>query len=176
MRFFAKLFSFHGRSTRRMFWLSQFLDLLLVIAAMAAVIAIAYVADPRMFEKDEKANVSGAGPAVLILGLMVVGIASNVMQFAGMVKRCHDRNVSGWYSFLTFIPIFGIFWYIIALGFLPGTRGPNQYGPDPRNRAPLTPPGSIADTAQFLELRTLAENGLITPAEYERRRKVLLGA
>ena len=29
------------------------------------------------------------------------------------------------------IPIIGWIWALIELGFLPGTTGPNKYGPDP---------------------------------------------
>ena len=46
------------------------------------------------------------------------------------IKRCHDRGRSGWFLLLCFVPILGI-WLIVELGFLRGTVGPNEYGPDP---------------------------------------------
>jgi len=46
------------------------------------------------------------------------------------VKRCHDRNRSGWFMILSLIPILN-FWYLIEIGFLRGTEGPNDYGEDP---------------------------------------------
>ncbi len=46
------------------------------------------------------------------------------------VKRCHDRGHSGWFMLIAFIPIVG-FWYLIEIGFLRGTTGDNDYGPDP---------------------------------------------
>ena len=30
-----------------------------------------------------------------------------------------------------FVPLIGAIWFLIEVGFLPGTRGPNQYGADP---------------------------------------------
>lgn len=76
------------------------------------------------------------------------------------VKRLHDRGLSGWYTLVFLVPFFitsaltampfsatpsvpavtalahlaGAFpslWFFVATGFLPGTRGPNRYGPQP---------------------------------------------
>ncbi|MEM8628242.1 MAG: DUF805 domain-containing protein [Pseudomonadota bacterium] len=48
------------------------------------------------------------------------------------VRRCHDRGRSGWWLLLTFIPLFGLVWWLIDLGLLAGERGVNRYGADPR--------------------------------------------
>ena len=53
------------------------------------------------------------------------------------VKRYHDRDKSGWWILILFIPIIGLIWYIVELGFLPGTPGPNRYGPDPLAAEPF---------------------------------------
>ena len=47
------------------------------------------------------------------------------------IKRFHDRDKSGWWVLIGLIPVIGWIWLLIELGFLPGTDGPNQYGPDP---------------------------------------------
>ena len=47
------------------------------------------------------------------------------------VKRWHDRGKSGWWVLIALIPLVGPIWAIIETGFLPGTSGPNEYGPDP---------------------------------------------
>jgi len=47
------------------------------------------------------------------------------------VKRCHDRDQSGWWCLLLLIPVIGFFWAVINLGILEGTSGPNRFGPDP---------------------------------------------
>jgi len=44
------------------------------------------------------------------------------------IRRWHDRDKSGWWVFIGFIPIIGPLWTLIELGFLPGTPGPNHYG------------------------------------------------
>ena len=49
---------------------------------------------------------------------------------AGSVGRLHQDH-SGWFVLLSFIPYIG---GLIVLVFmcLPGTRGPNRFGPDPK--------------------------------------------
>ncbi len=92
---------------------------------------------------------------------------------AVLVKRCRDRNRNVWwpvpwlseevvtallegagvaynsiemawweYAFLAF-SVTGLCWIVVDLGLLPGTKGPNRYGPDPRE--PKTDPGGHAD-------------------------------
>lgn len=46
------------------------------------------------------------------------------------VKRCHDRDKSGWFYLVAFIPIVNL-WYLVEVGFLKGTEGDNRYGPNP---------------------------------------------
>ena len=52
------------------------------------------------------------------------------MQF---IKRLHDVNLSGWWGLLNLIPYIGGLFGLIVI-FIDSNRGPNQYGPDPKNR------------------------------------------
>ena len=45
-------------------------------------------------------------------------------------KRWHDQNRSGWWQLLCVVPGIGTFATIIMCGFLKGTDGPNDYGPN----------------------------------------------
>lgn len=51
------------------------------------------------------------------------------------IKRCHDRDKSGWWCLLLLIPFVNFIWAIIDLGILPGTIGANKFGPDPLETA-----------------------------------------
>ena len=53
---------------------------------------------------------------VLALVLMWIGIAVNT-------RRCHDFGHNGFWQIIPF--------YVIWLGFVKGTQGENEYGPDP---------------------------------------------
>ena len=72
----------------------------------------------------------------------LIGSASCVLS-----KRLHDRGRSGWWAtpiiiafimvwpipkqFLDFLGVLMLLWTIIDLGFMPGERGENRYGPNP---------------------------------------------
>lgn len=51
-----------------------------------------------------------------------------VPSLAFEVRRLHDTNRSGWWMFITFVPVIGGIWYFV-LTVLPGDSHPNRYGP-----------------------------------------------
>ena len=57
---------------------------------------------------------------VYVLGVIVFNLTFTI-------QRCHDLNLSGWYSLLSLIPLASIYFYITA-----GTDGYNDYGRQPR--------------------------------------------
>lgn len=70
-------------------------------------------------------------------GVSGQGLFSTLVSFAGLItglsvfiKRCHDRDRSGWFLLLSLIPLLNL-WVGIELGFMKGTNGDNKYGPDP---------------------------------------------
>ena len=62
---------------------------------------------------------------------VLVSIASIYFALALYAKRWHDRDKSGWWSLIGFVPFIGAVWMLVELGILEGTRGINQYGSDP---------------------------------------------
>lgn len=49
-----------------------------------------------------------------------------------MVKRVHDRGLSGAQLLWVLLPVIGPLWLVITLALRAGTAGSNQYGDDPR--------------------------------------------
>ena len=77
---------------------------------------------------------STPGP-LYVVGFGVMGIlvlALLVPSIAVQVRRFHDQDRSGWMVLIGLIPYVG---GIIVLVFmcLEGTRGPNRFGPDPKD-------------------------------------------
>ena len=61
-----------------------------------------------------------------VLIFMVVLLAVILPSIAVSVRRLHDRDLSGWWYLLGFVPFGNIVllvWYV-----LPGTPGPNRFG------------------------------------------------
>ncbi len=104
-----------GRITRQEYWLG----LAFVYAANAALVAFAL----HQADRD----------LALGLAIMVTTFPSTVAVFVLAAKRCHDLALSGAMTLLLLVPIVGLFW-LIGLGVVPGTAGPNRFGPPPRFR------------------------------------------
>ena len=118
------LFSFEGRVNRARFWLVTLGIVVVEILAFAITLGGAALSG------DPEAAMAAMGPVMGIILLIVILVLTWV-ALANAVKRYHDRNKSGWWVLIVFVPIIGALWYIIECGFLRGTVGPNTYGPDP---------------------------------------------
>ena len=105
------LFTFEGRISRKAYWFGA---LVLFAAGLAASI-LDWVLTGTM----------NSGMS------MIAGLVSFVAGLAISVKRWHDRDKSGWWVLIVLVPFIGWLWALIENGFLPGTPGPNRFGPDP---------------------------------------------
>ncbi len=114
---------FSGRSTRTEFWLFYIIFYGLIIASFIVTDVIGQTA------LDEAAADETFSLAYIPLILWV--LACILPSIAVTVRRLHDSNKSGWMYLLTIIPYIGFIFFIV-FGFLPGTRGENDYGFDPR--------------------------------------------
>lgn len=135
------LFSFSGRINRAKFWLGYVLTLLIVGLLMAAAMALVPWDQFMVMDAAGQPVLDAEGNPVLNFdapGLVLPGILcafafllSIIMSFAVMVKRCHDRGKSGWWSLVSLIPLVGFIWVIVDLGVMEGDEGPNAWGPNP---------------------------------------------
>ncbi len=129
-----KYSDFTGRSRRKEFWL--FILLMIVVSVVATTI-------------DSMLGMSG-----LIFGIygpltLIVALALLTPQLSVSVRRLHDTNRSGWWVLLGFVPVVTMLvsyqtglavlnllslvaFVLIYFFVLEGTKGPNQYGPDPK--------------------------------------------
>jgi uncharacterized membrane protein YhaH (DUF805 family) len=113
-------FSFEGRIKRRDFWLGELALTVLVYTGTVAFSVTAPGADH---------------PVLMILSvLLYLAMFLTVLwsSLALRVKRWHDRDKSGFWIFIAFIPLIGGFWELVELGFLDGTSGDNRFGRSPK--------------------------------------------
>ena len=106
--------SLEGRIGREMYWRG--------ILAMVVITFVAAILDMLLGTMNE----NGVGIISVLVGLALI-----YPQIVLYAKRWHDRNKSGWWSLIVLVPIIGGLWLLIECGFLKGTDGDNQYGPDP---------------------------------------------
>ena len=102
---------FSGRARRQEYWMYALFNILIVLV------------------------LEGIGLAARTYALLaIVGIyylAVLIPSLAVLVRRLHDTNRSGAWFFISFVPLVGGIMLLIFL-CTEGDRGPNQYGPDPK--------------------------------------------
>lgn len=102
--------SLQGRIPRKAFWIYSFL---LLVPCIAIVGLLYWISDT--------------------LGMIAMVLFYALAFWAGLalqVKRFHDRDKSGWWVLIGFVPVIGGLWLLIELGFLRGTEGANRFGGD----------------------------------------------
>jgi uncharacterized membrane protein YhaH (DUF805 family) len=104
------LFGWRGRVPRRVFWLYGVLGPLLVSVIAELLLGIV--------------GVSARATELLTTLLLAWPCA------AVCAKRWHDRDKSGWWVLICFVPLIGVLWTLLANGLLRGTKGPNRFGDD----------------------------------------------
>ena len=107
---FQKYVSIEGRARRSEYWWF-FLFMILMSFVLSTV-------DSIIFGPDFGVLAPLFGLGVLLPAICVA------------VRRLHDRDMTGWWVLLYFIPLFGSL-ILLVLYALPGTDGPNRFGPDP---------------------------------------------
>jgi uncharacterized membrane protein YhaH (DUF805 family) len=113
------LFSFQGRIRRLHFWL----------AAICSGVALGIVVSVLI---PFSGVMTGHMNPIFGLLVLVLYALSLWIGLALDVKRCHDRDKSGWFVLIVLIPLIGAIWLFVELGFLDGTPGPNRFGPSPK--------------------------------------------
>lgn len=109
---------FSGRARRKEYWLFALFNLIIALV-LGFIDGAAGLADAQ----------SGFGPlgGLYTLAVLVPGIAVSV-------RRLHDTDHSGWWLFISLVPLIGA---IVLLVFMvrDSQQGQNQYGPNPKEAA-----------------------------------------
>ncbi|MCC6828131.1 MAG: DUF805 domain-containing protein [Novosphingobium sp.] len=122
---------FSGRSRRKEYWSFALFQFLISIVLTGVLFA-------GGFSVDAGTGQPSFGP-VFYLGvvlLVVFALGSFIPAIAVLVRRLHDQDKSGWFALLYFIPYVGPI-VILVFMFLDGTKGPNRFGPDPKDPASI---------------------------------------
>nr|WP_321359488.1 DUF805 domain-containing protein [uncultured Hyphomonas sp.] len=137
--FFARYTDFQGRSMRSEYWWVYLFNMIL-----ALIWVILFFVLGGINLNTEQVSPFGF---ILIALIVIYGLAIIIPGIALFVRRLHDINQTGWIYLglmvASMIPVLNIIASIvmIVIACIPGTRGPNKYGPDP-----LNPGAGTADT------------------------------
>lgn len=106
---------FSGRARRKEYWYFILFNIVFLILAMGL------------------DSLLGTNIAPMPYGVfyIIFGIAVIIPSLAVCVRRLHDVGKSGWFYFISFIPIVGAIW-LLVLFLTAGNVGDNEYGADPK--------------------------------------------
>lgn len=130
------LFSAKGRIRRLHFWIYH---VVMTVVAWFVLISLTMAYFAPMVERIEAGesaervvqtmDFSDANLFAFLIALLWAGFTWST--YAVTARRWHDRDKSGWWSLIAFVPFIGPMWIFIECGFLPGTRGANRFGDAP---------------------------------------------
>lgn len=111
-----KYATFSGRARRKEYWMFLLFHILFLI--------VASIID----------NIAGTTMSNSPYGLIYIlyGLFIFMPSLAVSVRRLHDINKSGWWIFISLIPLIGGIW-LIVLQATEGDSGSNEYGNDPKS-------------------------------------------
>jgi uncharacterized membrane protein YhaH (DUF805 family) len=112
---FKKYAVFTGRARRAEFWYFVLFNFIITTAASIAL---------------GNGNPGAASNIGIVIFLLYI-YAACMPSIALFVRRIHDTGNSGWFAL---VPV-----YNIILLFIPGTNGPNRFGPDSKQTEPEAP-------------------------------------
>ena len=127
-----KYVTFSGRAARSEYW---YFVLFYIIVIVAIVALFFIVGGMRALETGQ----IGVIHWILIAAYVLFALAMILPSISAMVRRFHDRDMSGWWVLgvmvLSQIPFVGILVSIgsIVILALKGTDGENRFGEDPLN-------------------------------------------
>jgi uncharacterized membrane protein YhaH (DUF805 family) len=138
-----KYVTFSGRAQRSEYWWFYLFNL---IVNFVLYILLFLVAGAGALSGDPSQMGGGIGAAIIGIVMIIVALGLFLPNISAVVRRLHDRNLSGWWLLggmivavisVVALGTFGLIIYIgIAIAFLvllilKGTDGPNKFGPDP---------------------------------------------
>lgn len=115
---------FTGRASREEYWMFTLINF--VVSLFVGVIAKAIGVD--------------ALDSLYLIAVIIPSVAVGI-------RRLHDTNRSGWFMFLSFIPIVG--WIVLIIFFIQDSDvDTNQYGPNPKNGDVSSTPSSTVPSQE----------------------------
>ncbi|MBR5858686.1 MAG: DUF805 domain-containing protein [Clostridia bacterium] len=124
-----------GRATRTEYWLFRLCSFIITIVAFS----LAFAFGALGFKT----------PSILMyVAAYAYAVLQVIPSIALEIRRLHDTGRGGGWYFIRLVPYCGTIWAFV-LTLLPGTKGGNQFGPDPRDS--FIPQDSAATYSEYTD-------------------------
>jgi uncharacterized membrane protein YhaH (DUF805 family) len=135
---FRRYAEFSGRSRRKEYWMFTLLNVIVAVV----LILITFGGMPLDALSNPDAIAPESPGALFWVGMILLAVwclAILIPSIAVTIRRLHDRDMSGWWYLGAIIggaipfvgPLVSLAFLVLML--LPGTSGPNRFGPDPKD-------------------------------------------
>jgi uncharacterized membrane protein YhaH (DUF805 family) len=124
-----KYADFSGRARRSEYWL---FTLFIVLVEIAYFILVSAIGGGTSGNMNPIGMVLSGLYFLFVLGILIPSLAVSF-------RRLHDTDRSAWWLLIALLPFVGGL-VLLVFTVLPGTNGPNKFGPDPKS-------SSTGDTA-----------------------------
>lgn len=124
-----KYADFSGRARRSEYWL---FTLFIVLVEIAYFILVSAIGGGTSGNMNPIGMVLSGLYFLFVLGILIPSLAVSF-------RRLHDTDRSAWWLLIALLPFVGGL-VLLVFTVLPGTNGPNKFGPDPKG-------SSTGDTA-----------------------------
>jgi uncharacterized membrane protein YhaH (DUF805 family) len=115
---------FKGRARRREYWIFELMNSAITLALFVLAVMLGKAGYPYF------------------LGLPVLYVvATMIPSLSSLVRRLHDTNHSGWWLFISVLPVVGPL-ILLGTAVTDSDRGPNRFGPNPKRPHTTQPTGS----------------------------------
>ena len=120
------LFSLNGRIGRLQYWLTSIGILLfycMICVAVDVPVKLGLDILTGQASPNRLPNFSMSEIILISVSLMF----ATAINISAIFRRYHDRNKTGWWILISFVPIIGPIWQFVELAFLAGTPGGNDF-------------------------------------------------
>lgn len=115
---------FKGRARRREYWIFELMNTVIALALFVLAVAV------------------GKAGAPYFLSLPFLYIAAMAIpSLAGLIRRLHDTNRSGWWVLISMVPLVGPL-ILLAMTLTDSDPGENRFGPNPKQPPTREPTGT----------------------------------
>ncbi len=115
---------FKGRARRREYWIFELMNSAIVLALFVMAVALGKAGYPYFLSL----------PFIYLVATMIPSLSSSI-------RRLHDTNRSGWWLFISMLPVVGPF-ILLRITLMDSDPGENRFGPNPKKQLTAEPTGS----------------------------------
>lgn len=142
IRPWRQVFDFSGRATRTEYFLFHLTALFVYFAPFLLFLTLF---DARAGREGGVADPNPIGMVILVaIGVLSLAITLAIIigHLSVSIRRLHDHGEPGIKFLLCFIPVIGIFFFLMMV-FSRGHDFDNEYGPDPRSGQEASNPDDL---------------------------------